>query len=170
MSIAREDRAADVIVVGGGPAGAAAAFALASAGARVVVVDRATFPRPKPCAEYLSPQASRLLSAMGALQAVEREAAHLDGMTVRAPNGALIRGDFVASHGYRAFRDRGLALRRTRLDPILLDCARRAGSKVREDTSKQDRTKPFHAGRSRTLPAAGGGREPAESKRPAPGR
>jgi flavin-dependent dehydrogenase len=38
----------------------------------------------------------------------------------------------VASHGYRAFRDRGLALRRTVLDPILLGCAREAGAEVRE--------------------------------------
>ena len=116
-------------MVGGGPAGASTAFALARAGARVLVLDRATFPRPKPCAEYLSPQASRLLHAMGALDAVERAgAAHLAGMTVRAPNGAVLRGDFVATHGYSAFRDRGLALRRTRLDPILLDCARAAGA------------------------------------------
>ena len=128
----RTQTEADVIVVGGGPAGASTAFALARAGARVVLLDRATFPRAKPCAEYLSPQASRLLSAMGALEEVERSAAHLAGMIVRAPNGALIRGDFVASHGYRAFRDRGLALRRTKLDPILLDCARRAGAEVRE--------------------------------------
>jgi flavin-dependent dehydrogenase len=53
-------------------------------------------------------------------------------MIVRAPNGALIRGDFAAPHGFPAFRDRGLALRRTVLDPILLDVARRAGVEVRE--------------------------------------
>jgi geranylgeranyl reductase family protein len=122
-----------VVVVGGGPAGSATAFALSRAGARVLLLDRAFFPRPKPCAEYLSPEASRLLEAMGALDRVERAgAAHLAGMIVRAPNGARIRGDFVASHGYRAFRDRGLALRREKLDPILLDCARRAGADVRE--------------------------------------
>ena len=129
----------DVIVVGGGPAGASTAFALAQAGARVLVLDRATFPRAKPCAEYLSPQASRLLSSMGALDAVEAAgAAHLAGMTVRAPNGAVLRGDFVAEHGYRAFRDRGLALRRTKLEPILLDCARRAGAEVREGVRVAD--------------------------------
>jgi flavin-dependent dehydrogenase len=70
---------------------------------------------------------------MGALDHVERAgAAHLSGMIVRAPNGASLRGDFVAEHGYSAFRDRGLALRRTLLDPILLECARGAGAEVRE--------------------------------------
>jgi flavin-dependent dehydrogenase len=139
VTTAQGDRSTDVIVVGGGPAGSATAFALARAGARVVLLDRAVFPRPKPCAEYLSPQASRLLSEMGALDAVERAgAAQLAGMTVRAPSGATLRGDFVASHGYSAFRDRGLALRRVKLDPILLDCARAAGAEVREGTRVSD--------------------------------
>ena len=131
--------AVDVIVVGGGPAGASSAHFLARGGARVLLLDRARFPRPKPCAEYLSPQASRILSAMGALDAVDRAgAAHLTGMVVRAPNGATLRGDFAAAHGFRAFRDRGLALRRIALDPILLDRARDAGAEVREGAQVSD--------------------------------
>ncbi|MGA9838746.1 MAG: geranylgeranyl reductase family protein [Gemmatimonadaceae bacterium] len=123
----------DVIVVGGGPAGASTAYGLARSGARVAVLDRARFPRPKPCAEYLSPQASRVLSEMGVLDAVEGAgAAQLAGMIVRAPNGACIRGRFLARHGFRAFRDRGLSLPREVLDPILLDAARRAGAEVHE--------------------------------------
>ena len=122
-----------MVVVGGGPAGASAAWRLAREGVEVVLLDRARFPRDKACAEYLSPEASRLLAEMGALQALERAgAAQLAGMLVRAPNGEVIRGDFAADHGFRAFRDRGLALRRTHLDALLLDCARRAGVEVRE--------------------------------------
>src|SRR5512140_3323649 len=110
MSMPSNESRFDVIVVGGGPAGASTAFALSRAGARVLVLDRATFPRDKPCAEYLSPQASRLLNDLGALGAVEDAgAAHLVGMAIRAPNGAVLRGDFVGAHGFRAFRDRGLA-------------------------------------------------------------
>lgn len=123
----------DVLVIGGGPAGACAAWALATAGARVTVFDRARFPREKPCAEYLSPQASRILDAMGVLDTVERAGgSQLAGMIVRAPSGDRILGEFAASHGFRGFRDRGLALRRRVLDTILLDRARTAGARVHE--------------------------------------
>ncbi|HEY3065554.1 MAG TPA: FAD-dependent oxidoreductase, partial [Methylomirabilota bacterium] len=48
---------ADVIVVGAGPAGAATAILLAERGLSVTVLDRARFPRPKLCGEYVSPEA-----------------------------------------------------------------------------------------------------------------
>ena len=125
---------AQVIVVGAGPAGSSTAWHLARRGIDVLVLDRARFPRDKPCAEYLSPEASRLLDTMGALGACEGAgAAQLTGMTVRAPNGAVLRGDFAAAHGFRGFRDRGLALRRTVLDGILLERATTAGANVVEE-------------------------------------
>jgi len=130
---------ADVLVVGAGPAGASLSFALARAGIEAHVIDRAHFPRPKPCAEYLSPEASRILSDMGALERVEQTgAAALAGVHVRAPNGAMIRGDFVAAHGFTGFRDRGLSVRREILDAILLDSARTAGARVPEGVRVTD--------------------------------
>jgi flavin-dependent dehydrogenase len=130
---------AEVIVVGGGPAGASTASFLARAGCDVLVVDRARFPRDKPCAEYLSPEAGRVLAAMGVLEALERcDVARLNGMRIRAPDGTDIVGSFVAPHGFRGFRDHGLAVRRTVLDALLLEQARRTGARVLEGTQVLD--------------------------------
>jgi menaquinone-9 beta-reductase len=125
--------AAQVIVVGGGPAGAATAFYLARSGIDVMIVDRAHFPRDKPCSEYMSPQASRILDEMRVLDDIEQAgAAHLAGMRIRAPNGATFQGRFAEVRGHRGYRDRGLALRRTILDNLLLERARSSGAIVRE--------------------------------------
>jgi flavin-dependent dehydrogenase len=128
----------DVIVVGGGPAGAGTAFQLARRGVRAIVLERSRFPRPKPCAECISPQASRILADMGALQAIEHRGAWLKGMTVRAPGGATMRGDYAAEHGFRAYRDAGLAIRREILDAALVVSARGAGAEVREAVQVTD--------------------------------
>ncbi|HEX4683899.1 MAG TPA: FAD-dependent oxidoreductase, partial [Gemmatimonadaceae bacterium] len=130
---------AEVLVVGGGPAGSSVAFALARAGVDVLLVDRARFPRSKACAESLSPEASRILDEMGALTAIERSgAAKLAGIRVHAPNGAIVSGDFVAHHGYRGHSTYGLSVRREILDAIVLDRARAAGVRVMERTRVTD--------------------------------
>lgn len=128
----------DVVVVGGGPAGAGTAFQLARRGARVTLLERSRFPRSKPCAECLSPQATRILRDMGVLESLEHRGAWLKGMAVRAPNGVTMRGDYAAAHGFRAPRDAGLAIRREILDDALIGAARAAGADVREGARVTD--------------------------------
>ena len=150
-----------VVIVGGGPAGSALAFALARSGARPILVDRATFPRSKPCAEYLSPQASRILASMQVLDEVEHSgAAQLAGMVIRAPSGTRVVGEF-AGCSVKGFRDRGLSVRREVLDAILLRAAREAGADVRESTHVVDVPRDV-TGRARGVRLANGSEIPAE--------
>ncbi len=60
----------DVLVVGGGVAGATTARLLAEAGHRVIVLDRARFPRDKPCGEGVMPTGVRLLARLGVLEKI----------------------------------------------------------------------------------------------------
>ncbi|HVH68134.1 MAG TPA: NAD(P)/FAD-dependent oxidoreductase [Gemmatimonadales bacterium] len=128
----------DVVIVGGGPAGAVTALLCARAGASVLLIDRARFPRDKPCSEYLSPATTDILKRLGGgiLEAVERTAhAKLFGMKVVAPDGTAVVGRF--RHGGRA-RLYSFALPRTSFDTILLAAAARAGAHVREGVTVED--------------------------------
>jgi len=124
----------DVLVIGGGPAGATAAFQLASSGVGVTLVDRARFPREKICGESLSPGALVRLRAIGMWPAGGDSGAasafatmQVRGMQVRSPRGTTFSGN------YRGGPDgTGLAVRRTLLDRALLDQARARGTRVVE--------------------------------------
>ncbi len=125
----------DVLVIGAGPAGSATAALLAAAGYSVLAVDRAEFPREKACAEYLSPEAVRILDRLGVVATLEREgAAPLEGMKVTAPRGATAHGRFAAACP-RPFRPTGLSVSRRVLDLALVQAARAAGASVLERTS-----------------------------------
>lgn len=60
-----ESRHTDVVIVGAGPAGTAAAITLANAGTHVIVIDKATFPRDKFCGDGLTSGCLRMLEALG---------------------------------------------------------------------------------------------------------
>src|SRR6476661_5656487 len=60
-----DERQADVIVVGAGPAGASTAFHLAQAGVDVLLLEKNAFPRDKVCGDGLTPRAVRQLVGMG---------------------------------------------------------------------------------------------------------
>jgi len=55
----------DVVVIGSGPGGSVAALVLARGGARVALVDKASFPRDKACGDLVGPRGLRLLADLG---------------------------------------------------------------------------------------------------------
>src|SRR3977135_3400817 len=72
----------DVVIVGAGPAGAVAATILARAGARVRLVDRATFPRDKLCGDTINPGTFALLERLGMAEAFVARSLAIGGMVV----------------------------------------------------------------------------------------
>lgn len=68
---------ADVIVVGGGPAGSALATRLARAGVGVILVDRHEFPRDKVCGDFVGPGALAELAALGVADLPEVATGHV---------------------------------------------------------------------------------------------
>ena len=111
----------DVVIVGGGPAGATAAIVLARAGARVRILDRAAFPRDKLCGDTVNPGTLAELDRLRVSAAVHERGLRVDGMTVTGEGGVVIEGRYP----------RGLcgrAILRRDLDAILLQHAVDAGA------------------------------------------
>ncbi len=128
----------DALIIGAGPAGAATGALLARAGFDVVIADRAEFPRDKPCSEYLSPEAVRVLDRLGVVTALERAGAQpLEGTIVRGPAGARLHGIFGEARP-APFRPTGLSVARRVLDAELVRAARAAGAGVLERTRFED--------------------------------
>jgi geranylgeranyl reductase family protein len=122
----------DVLIAGAGPAGSAAAWHLARTGLRVVLADRAAFPRDKACSEYLSPEAVRLLDELGVVRDLESAGAvPLLGTRVVGPRGSRLTGRFSEA-GVRPWRETGLSVPRRLLDHRLVEAAVAAGAELRE--------------------------------------
>lgn len=120
---------ADIIVVGGGPAGSSTAALAARQGARVLLLDRARFPRPKACAEYMSPGVMDVLNRTGLASAVcARGPLPVPGMDIVSPSGARFRLRYRRG-GKTAT---ALTLPRIELDDALATQAVREGARLEE--------------------------------------
>lgn len=120
----------DALIIGGGPAGSAAAILLAKAGWSVTLVERKEFPRRKVCGEYLSATNWPLLRSLGIAEAF----ADLAGPPVRET--AIFVGDKIARAPLPRPRANsglwGRALAREHLDALLLEQAVRLGVQVHQ--------------------------------------
>ncbi len=113
------------MVVGGGPAGSAAAITLARAGRDVLLVDKARFPRDKCCGDGLTTGALRTLEHLGLVPAAVPSWQVVDAAWVRSPSGRVAAFPFPAGRGQY-----GAVAPRLELDAALLDVARASGVKV----------------------------------------
>jgi len=125
-----DERQADVIVVGAGPAGSTAAFHLASAGVDVLVLEKTAFPREKVCGDGLTPRAVKQLVGLG--------------IDIEAPGWIRNHGLRIVGGGHQIelpwpdlaeFPPYGLVRTRLDFDEILARHAEKAGARLMERTA-----------------------------------
>jgi flavin-dependent dehydrogenase len=104
---------ADLVVIGGGPVGAALAMFMGRAGRRVTVLEKSRFPRDKPCGEGLMPSGVAVLDRLG-----------IDLVAAGFPPLSGVRYVLAGGSAGGAFRaGRGCGVRRLRLDQLLAERA-----------------------------------------------
>ena len=117
----------DLVIVGGGPAGSAAAITAARSGLSVLLVDRATFPRDKCCGDGLTALALRLGEGLGLDPMLILGWQAVEDLVIHPPGGRSTRYPLPRGDGLYA-----AVVPRMQYDAALLDLARSAGADVRD--------------------------------------
>jgi menaquinone-9 beta-reductase len=125
---------ADVVVVGAGPGGSAAAHWLARAGAKVVLLERARFPRDKSCGDGVTGHSVEIMNDMGVtFDSFDGKGARTWGGRIGGPSGGVFEAE--APRGEDGRRIECWCVPRMLLDHVLARAAVRAGATLREETS-----------------------------------
>lgn len=120
----------DVIVVGGGPAGATAAHRIAQAGLKVILVDQQTFPRDKVCGDFVGPVALVELGALGIVNLPEYRSTNVVRRAALCLDGKELISRLIPDvEGLPSY---GRVIPRMILDKWILDLAREAGVHILE--------------------------------------
>ena len=119
----------DLLVVGGGPAGAATAYLAARSGLDVVVVEKKAFPRDKTCGDGLTPRGVHQLEEMGLAGALEPF--HRFGGLRTIAHGRTIE---MSWPDHPVYPDYGYVVRRCDLDTIVAEHAVSAGATLLQST------------------------------------
>jgi geranylgeranyl reductase family protein len=129
-------RNADVLVVGGGPAGSTLGWKLAECGISVIVLERANFPREKVCGDYVEPRGLRVLDAMGSLSRLEQHGPLPVTHTATYVDSTCAFRGTVPFYGFtEGLAPHGYVIPRDVLDTEMLAAAERAGALVHQGTS-----------------------------------
>lgn len=121
------------MVVGGGPAGAVMAWALARRGLRVLVLDRARFPREKVCGDFVEPRGLRLFQEMGCLSKLESSGPLAITHVILSLSGRTAYREHIPFYaGQSDLPQHGYIIPREDLDHRILASAVDAGAELRE--------------------------------------
>ncbi len=134
----------DVLVVGGGPAGSTTARECAARGLSVLLIDKAVFPRDKPCGGAVSVRAASLLP-FGLDPVIERTAQAIRFSTCRQPRVTQVSKTPLVYFTQRRY-----------LDLFLLEQANKSGAKILEGTAVREMTLPENQKREEVILRAGG--------------
>lgn len=128
----------DVIVIGGGPAGATAAIFLHRQGHSVVLLDRARFPRDKVCGEFVSPAADSIFEELGILSELENHSAlRLKGVMISSYEKEEVWVGYPPKPG-ELKAPASLSLPRLVLDHVLIQRVKKMGIDFRENHQVDD--------------------------------
>jgi geranylgeranyl reductase family protein len=120
-----------VIVVGAGPAGSAAAWALQQAGRQAVVLEKAAFPREKVCGDGLTPRGVKALQDLGMDTSPKAGWVRHKGLRVHG-GGVVTEVDWPRLQNWP---DHSLVMRRSELDARLATHAAAAGARVHTEVT-----------------------------------